>query len=295
MAPLQTWSWRSPTGSGSGSRGDPGGRSRGHPRRWRHGRRGNHPTDRPLPGLPGAGAPGHARRPRENHSADFDRPELRRMAEHVYPLFADGKGVAETVPFRERSPDWIAAFQVSSRRRKVGRWNPSRPALHRNATSPTDRDSALRRTRYPSWRVGELQPGFHRHPNPTTLSAGVRQCDPRSVLARSHVQGTPATIEYGRTSRVTTDRAAMIAPCPISTPEKIMASSRSDITANLNVTLCGWHAILKCLRKAPLYAERVGGHPIRRVYAADNDLHVGRYGAELPNDDSALASVVHVH
>jgi hypothetical protein len=24
-----------------------------------------------------------------NHSADFDRPELRRMAEHVYPLFAD--------------------------------------------------------------------------------------------------------------------------------------------------------------------------------------------------------------
>ena len=57
----------------------------------------------------------------------------------------------------------------------------SRPALSRNATSPTDRDSALRRTRYPSWRVGELQPGFRRHPNPTTLSAGVRQCAPRSV------------------------------------------------------------------------------------------------------------------
>ena len=43
-----------------------------------------------------------------NHSADFDRPELRRMAEHVYPLFADLQGVAETVPFRERSPDRIA-------------------------------------------------------------------------------------------------------------------------------------------------------------------------------------------
>ena len=52
------------------------------------------------------------------------------MAKHVYPLFADGKGVAETVPFRERSPDWIAAFQVSSRRRKVGqRDSRSRPAL----------------------------------------------------------------------------------------------------------------------------------------------------------------------
>ena len=35
-------------------RGDPAGGPRGHPRRWRHGRRGDHSTDRPLPGLPGA-------------------------------------------------------------------------------------------------------------------------------------------------------------------------------------------------------------------------------------------------
>ena len=114
-----------------------------------------------------------------------------------------------------------------------------------------------------------------------------------SAISRA---GTPATMEYGRTSRVTTDRAAMIAPCPISTPERNHGlCPNPDITANLHVTLRGWHAVLKCLRKAPFHAERVGGHPVRRVYAADNYLHIGRYGAELPNDDSALASVVHVH
>ena len=48
------------------SRGDPAGGPRGHPRRWRHGRRGDHPTNRPLPRLPCARASGHARRPRQS-------------------------------------------------------------------------------------------------------------------------------------------------------------------------------------------------------------------------------------
>ena len=40
---------------------------------------------------------------------------------------------------------------------------------------------------------------------------------------------------------------------------------------------------------------RVGGHPVRGMYSADDYSYAGRYGAELPNDYSALASLVNVH